>query len=96
MYISVLCCSQEYKISDSEVSSNNSSERSDICCDRDAGENRDYFVGAGSYAPYQGEPLARNHDENSDGSEHEEVDEDGILPSVLEQRFNREISVDNW
>jgi hypothetical protein len=34
--------------------------------------------------------------ESRDDSEDEVVDEDGILPSVLEQRFEREISLDTW
>ena len=84
-------------VSNSEVSSKDSQDASDISWDGEESENRDYFVNAGRYAPYRGEPLARNNNENSDcPSEHEEADEDGILPSVLEQRFNREITVDNW
>ncbi len=82
--------------SDSDVSSNDSSQRNDISWDSNTGEGRDYFVTGGSYAPYQGEPLAKNRMESRDDSENEEVDEDGILHSVLEQRFNREISLDTW
>jgi hypothetical protein len=76
--------------SDSDVSSNYSSQRSEISWDSDTGEVHDYFVTGGSYVPYQAEPLARSRMESRDDSEDEVVDEDGILPSVLERRFKRE------
>ncbi len=66
--------------SDSDVSSNDSSQTNDISWDSDTGERRDYFVTGGSYAPYRGEPLARNRMESRDDSENEEVDEDEIFP----------------
>ena len=47
------------------------------------------------FAPYQGEPLAANG-EMADNGDEEEEDEYGILPSVLEQRFERKVPADDW
>ena len=56
-----------------------------------------YFVFNGDFAPYQEEPLAANGgDMDGSGAEEEEENEDGILPSVLEQRFEGQVAVDNW
>ena len=44
------------------------------------------------FEPYQGEPLASSDSESSD----EEQDEDFILPSVLEKRFEKVIPLANW
>ena len=84
-------------MSDSEISSNDSPQRSDIPLDSDASDSQDYLVVGASYAPYQGEPLAKKNTHSvSDEPIDEEGDEDGILPSVLEQRFKGEIPVHNW
>ena len=48
---------------------------------------------ASCFEPYQCEPLAST--ENSETSDEEE-DEDYILPSVLEKRFEKNISMGNW
>ena len=82
-------------MSDSEVSSesNSVSERRDGTNDLD--DTGGHFVFRRAFAPYQGEPLAANG-EMADNENDEEEDEDGILPSVLEQRFEREVPVDDW
>ena len=51
-----------------------------------------YFVFNGDFAPYQHEPLASSGDDMEDNAADEE---DGILPSVLEQRFEG-VVVNNW
>ena len=71
-------------MSDIEVlSSESSSERSEVSEEEDGG---DYFELNGNFALYQGEPLADSED--ADMADDDE-DEDGILPSVLEQRIRR-------
>ena len=71
-----------------------SSEESETvqCSDEDA---EGYFVFSGDFAPFQGEPLASSGDDMEDNGADEEEDEDGILPSVLEQRFEGGV-VNNW
>ena len=65
--------------------------RKDVC----SSDREDYYVFNGDFAPYQGEPLASRKDgDNNGGSEVE--DEDGILPSVLDQRFEGQVPLDNW
>ena len=56
---SVLFLSLLFIMSDSEISSNDSPQRSDISSDGDASDSQDYLVVGASYAPYQGEPLAK-------------------------------------
>ena len=41
------------------MSDSDSPQRSDICLDNDASDSQDYLVVGGSYAPSQGEPLAK-------------------------------------
>ena len=48
-------------MSDSEISSNDSPQRSDISSDGNASDSQDYLVVGASYAPYQGEPLAKKN-----------------------------------
>ena len=46
--------------------------------------------------PYQDEPLAED-DGTGEGNEvDEEADEDGLTPTVLEARYEREIPVNSW
>ena len=42
--------------------------------------------------PYQNEPLAPDGYEEVDGDE----DMDGLAPAILERRFQRHITVDQW
>jgi len=82
------------KMSDVEVlSSESSSEQSEVVSSNDEDDDGDYFELNGNFAPYQGEPLADSEDANMSD---EDEDEDGILPSVLEQRFEGEIAVNDW
>ena len=85
-------------MSDSEqFSSDSSSEKSDLMSDSDAEDSRGHFVFKSSFQPYQGEPLAADSDMGNDGyGNEEEPDEDGILPSVLEQRFDGNLPVNEW
>ena len=46
--------------------------------------------------PYQDEPLAED-DNTGEGNEvDEEADEDGLTPTVLEARYEREIPANSW
>ena len=51
----------------------------------------------GDFAPYKGKPLASSEDGviNGGKDEGEDEDEDGILPSVLEQRFKGQVPLGN-
>ena len=49
----------------------------------------------GNFLPYQGEPLASSPDDSSDSSD-DHIDEDGLSPAVLEQRYERQIPVQEW
>ena len=82
------------KMSDSEgLSSESSSERSEVVASSEEEDSGDYFELNGNFAPYQGEPLADSEDADmADGDE----DEDGILPSVLEQRYEGQIALNDW
>lgn len=83
-------------MSDSEVSSSdNATKRSDAVSESDVEDNEAHFMFRQDFAPYQGEPLA-NDDDNMDDDNVDEQAEDGILPSVLEQRFKRLVPVDEW
>ena len=69
------------KMSDIEVlSSEWSSERSEVVSSSEEEDGGDYFELNGNFAPHQGEPLADSQD--ADMPDHDE-DEDGILPSAL-------------
>jgi len=80
-------------MSDVEVlSSESSSERSEVVSGREEEDGGDYFELNGNFAPYQGEPLADSEDiDKGDDDE----DEDDILPSVLEQRFEGQIALND-
>ena len=81
-------------MSDIEVlSGESSSERSEVFSSSDEEDDGDYFELNGNFAPYQGEPLADSEDDNM---AEENEDEDGILPSVLEQRFEGQIALNDW
>ena len=83
-------------MSDNEdFSSDSSSQGSEIVGSNDEENTGGYFVFNGDFAPYQVEPLAASGDE-MDNNGGEEEDEDGILPSVLEHRFEGQVVVDNW
>ena len=78
-------------MSENELSTGeSSSEGSEDVCSSD---REDYYVFNGDIAPYQGEPLASSEDGDSNGGGEDEEDEDGILPSVLEQRFEGQILI---
>ena len=80
-----------------EILSDFSSEESETVQYSDEEDAEAYFVFSGDFAPYQGEPLASSGDDMEDnGADEEEEDEDGILPSVLEQRFEGGVVVNNW
>ena len=78
-------------MSENELSTGeSSSEGSEDVCSSD---REDYYVFNGDFAPYQGEPLASSEDGDSNGGGEDEEDEDGILLSVLEQRFEGQILI---
>ena len=80
------------EMSDSEgLSSESSSERSEVVSSSEEEDGGDYFELNGNYAPYQGEPLP-----DSEDADMADDDEDGILPSVLEQRYEGQIALNDW
>ena len=54
-----------------------------------------YFVFNGDFAPYKGKPLASSENGHNNGGKDEGEDEDGILPSVLEQRYKGQVPLGN-
>ncbi|XP_068730717.1 uncharacterized protein [Montipora capricornis] len=75
------------------LSSESSSEPSEVLSSSEEEDGGDYFELNGNFAPYQGEPLADSEDADmADDDEHE----DGILPSVLEQRSQGLIALNDW
>ena len=59
-------------------------------------EDDDVQVILSQIEPYQDEPLAED-DSTSEGNEvEEEADEDGLTPTVLEARYERQIPVNSW
>ena len=81
-------------MSDIEVlSSESSSERSEVVSSSEEEDGGDYLELNGNFAPYQGEPLADSEDADMT---HDDENEDRILPSVLEQRFEGQIALNDW
>jgi len=78
-------------MSENELSTGESSSEGSE--DVSSSDGEDYYVFNGDFAPYQGEPLASSEDGDSNGGGEDEEDEDGILPSVLEQRFEGQILI---
>lgn len=59
-------------------------------------EDDDVQVIFSQIEPYQDEPLAED-DSTGEGNEvDEEADEDGLTPTVLEARYEREVPVNSW
>ena len=86
-------------MSDSEHStSDSSSEKGHASSNSDGDDTGVNFMFRSDFAPYQNEPLAANNvmAANDNVSSDEEGDEDGILPSVLEQRFEGQVPVNEW
>ena len=86
-------------MSDSEhSSSDSSSERSEAMSASDGEGSSSCFLFKSNFAPYQGEPLAGDGEmaDNDGEEEEEEGDEDGLLPSVLAQRFEGRVAVNEW
>ena len=82
------------EMSDSEgLSSESSSAWSEVVTSSEEEDSGDYFELNGNFARYQGEPLADSED--ADMADDDE-DEDGILPSVLEQRYEGQIALNDW
>lgn len=77
-------------MSQSEDSFNYSSLECDSIPESDLEENMNV---TSCFEPYQGEPLASTDDSESSD---DEQDEDFILPSVLEKRFEKNIPLANW
>ena len=68
--------------------------------DVEEGNDEDYHVIYSEIMPYQDEPLAQVDagDENT-GEEievDEELDEDGLTPTVLEARYEKRVPVNSW
>ena len=77
-------------MSQSDDSSSYSSLERDSLTESDMEENPNV---KSCFEPYQGEPLAST--DNSESSD-EEQDEDFILPSISEKRFEKVIPLANW
>ena len=76
-----------------DLSSESSSERSGVASSSEEEDGGDYFQLNGNFAPYQGGPPANSEDA---AMADDDKDEDGILPSVLEQRFEGQIALNDW
>ena len=79
---------------------NSEDSRSDISYDWDSSssetgtsDNETYNV---VYQRYEDEPLADEINEAEDQEAKEETDIDGLTPFVLEQRYEKSVSVDSW
>ena len=81
---------REHFPSDSDSETDANSAHSDENTDKD-----EIFMSGGEILPYQDEPLATSDSDEECMSE-ETNDEDGTSQSVLEQRFNKTVSVENW
>ena len=82
------------KMSDIEVLSSESSfEQSEVVSGIEEDDDGDYFELNENFTPYKGEPLADSEDATMSV---EDEDEGGVLPSVLEQRLEEEIAVNDW
>ena len=81
---------REHFPSDLDSETDDDSAHSDENTDKD-----DIFMSGGEILPYQDEPLATSDSAEECMSE-ETNDEDGISPSVLEQRLDKTVNVKNW
>ena len=79
--------------SDSETSAFSESSNNEEDVDVSEEEGEDIEVVYSQYTPYQDEPLAEDDEEDD---QDEEVDLDGLSPSVLESRFERTVAVNSW
>ena len=78
--------------SDSEYSESHSSNDKD----NSSGTDEDYDTYDGVYEPYKDEPLADCNDINDSEETAEEADIDGLTPSILEERYEKIVTVDSW
>lgn len=70
-----------------------SSEWSEVVSSSEEEDGGNYFELNRNFAPYQGEPLVNSEDvDMADGDENEV----GILPSVLEQRSEGQLALNDW
>ena len=82
--------------SDSEICESIDSVES---TDESQDSEEDWGVIETEIIPYQDEPLADAVDEETmavDGESDEEKDVDGLTPAVLEQRYERTVTLDSW
>ena len=75
-------------------SSTPSSHQSHDSFDDLLSENEDVLIVPGQYEPYQNEPLARPDRQNA--ARQEDVDEDGLAPQTLAERYERRVGLDSW
>lgn len=59
-------------------------------------EDDDVQVIFSQIEPYQDEPLAEDDSTGEGNGVNEEADEDGLTPTVLEARYEREVPVNSW
>ena len=86
------------KMSDVASESDNSDQvsASSISSDQHSSNESDELKIEDNFLPYQDEPLASSSDDQSEAASDEELDEDGISRPVLEQRFEKQIPVQQW
>lgn len=63
--------------------------------ERNSFSDRDEYHYKGNFSPYQGEPLASSQHDSSEEI-NDDIDEDGLSPAVLKQRYERQIPVQEW
>ena len=76
--------------SESEFSLSSTSSKSD---EESEDSEQDMEVVYSRFEPYQDEPLADSDCESDDG---EEADQDGLTPTILEARFEKQVAVNEW
>ena len=79
--------------SDTCLSSDTSNENSDGTGVNESDEMSEEMGVFGQVEPYEGEPRASSDEEDEAD---EETDQDGLLPTVLRSRFERDVAVTEW
>lgn len=84
-------------MSDTASESDNSDQAfvSGLSSERCSSSDGDEYKFEDNFLPYQDEPLASSSDEQGEESDRE-LDEDGISRSVLEQRYEKQITLQQW
>jgi hypothetical protein len=85
-------------MSDVSSESDNSDQVSvgSVSSERYSSSDSDEYKFEDNFLPYQDEPLASSSDDQTEELSDEELDEDGISRPVLEQRYEKQIPLQQW